>query len=274
MIHYPTINPVAFHIGPLSVFWYGLMYLFSFVIGWGLLALRIKRSSFARGFTLEQLSDMLFYIALGVIVGGRLGYMLFYSWAQLVADPISLFKVWQGGMSFHGGLLGVIIALGFYAYKNNQSLVDMTDFIAPVVPIGLSAGRIGNFINGELWGRVTDVPWGMVFPNGGNLPRHPSQLYEFLLEGLVLFVILWFYSQKPRPRWAVSGLFLLCYGFFRFCVEFFRQPDTQIGFVAFGWLTKGQLLSLPMFVLGAGMLIWAYTHSTARYQEKKTCSNI
>ncbi len=269
MIQYPSINPVAFHIGPFSIFWYGLMYLFSFVACWGVLALRIKRSHFDRGFTLEQLSDIIFYAALGVVVGGRLGYMLFYAWPTFITNPLSILKVWQGGMSFHGGFLGVLIALSLYAYKINKSLVDLTDFIAPVVPIGLAAGRIGNFVNGELWGRVTDVPWAMIFPNGGNLPRHPSQLYEFLLEGVAMFVILWFYSQKPRPRWAVSGLFLICYGLFRFCIEFFRQPDAQIGFIAFGWLTKGQLLSLPMFILGIGMLIGAYT-----FRGNKTCSNI
>ena len=269
MIQYPNINLVAFHIGPFSIFWYGLMYLFSFAVCWGMLALRITRSSFARGFTLEQLSDIIFYGALGVVIGGRVGYMLFYAWPAFMTHPLSIFKVWQGGMSFHGGFLGVLIALSLYAYKIHKSLVDLTDFVAPVVPIGLAAGRLGNFINGELWGRVTDVPWAMIFPNGGDFPRHPSQLYEFLLEGVVLFVILWFYSQKPRPRWAVSGLFLVCYGLFRFCIEFFRQPDAQIGFIAFGWLTKGQLLSLPMFILGIGMVVWAYAG-----REKKTCSNI
>jgi phosphatidylglycerol:prolipoprotein diacylglycerol transferase len=269
MIHRPDINPVAFHIGPFSIFWYGLMYLFSFIACWGLLAWRIKRSPFDRGYTLEQLSDIIFYAALGVIIGGRLGYMLFYAWPSLMASPLSIFKVWQGGMSFHGGLIGVIIALGLYGYKINKSLVDLTDFIAPVVPIGLAAGRIGNFINGELWGRVSDVPWAMIFPNKDNLPRHPSQLYEFFLEGVVMFIILWFFSQKPRPRWAVSGLFLLCYGLFRFCLEFFREPDAQIGFVALGWLTKGQLLSLPMFILGVFMFAFAY-----RNKGKKACSNI
>jgi phosphatidylglycerol:prolipoprotein diacylglycerol transferase len=266
---YHEMNPVAFHIGPFSIFWYGLMYLFSFIACWGMLALRITRSRFARGFTLEQLSDIIFYAALGVIIGGRLGYMFFYAWPTLIAHPLSLFMVWQGGMSFHGGLIGVILALGLYAYRINKSVIDITDFVAPVVPIGLAAGRIGNFINGELWGRVTNAPWAMVFPNGDHLPRHPSQLYEFLFEGIILFIILWWYSQKSRPRCAVSGLFLLCYGLFRFCIEFFREPDAQMGFVAFGWMTKGQLLSLPMFILGVAMLVWAYTH-----RENKTCNNI
>lgn len=258
MISYPNINPVAFQIGPLAVHWYGLMYLVGFVGGWGLLTLRIKRSTFPRGFTADQLSDILFYCALGIILGGRIGYMLFYAWSEFVANPLLIFQIWQGGMSFHGGLLGVIIAVGLYARKMGKSLVDVTDFIAPVVPIGLGAGRIGNFINGELWGRVTDVPWAMVFPQAGDLPRHPSQLYEFLLEGVALFIILWIYSEKPRPRWAVSGLFLLFYGTFRFVIELFREPDVQIGYIAFGWLTKGQLLSLPMIILGISMLAWSY----------------
>lgn len=239
------------------------MYLFSFIACWGILALRIKRSRFARGFTIEQLSDMIFYAALGIIIGGRVGYMVFYAWPSLVTYPASLFKVWQGGMSFHGGLIGVILALWLYAHKVNKSLLDLTDFVTPAVPIGLAAGRMGNFINGELWGRVTDMPWAMIFPNGGSYPRHPSQLYELLLEGVALFIILWLFSQKRRPHGAVSGLFLLCYGLFRFCMEFFREPDVQIGFVAFGWLTKGQLLSLPMFILGVGMLIWSYRGKTA-----------
>jgi len=258
MITYPEMNPIAFHIGPLAVHWYGLMYLFGFFGCWGLLVLRIKKSTFPRGFRVEQVSDILFYAALGVILGGRIGYILFYAWPNFVAHPWILFQIWQGGMSFHGGLIGVIIAIWFYARKIGKSLIEITDFIAPVVPIGLGAGRIGNFINGELWGRVTDVPWAMVFPQADLLPRHPSQLYEFLLEGVLLFIILWIFSQKLRPRWAVSGLFLLCYGLFRFVIEFFREPDAQIGYIAWGWLTKGQLLSLPMMIVGILMLVWAY----------------
>jgi phosphatidylglycerol:prolipoprotein diacylglycerol transferase len=258
MIMYPNINPIAFQIGPLAVHWYGLMYLVGFLGAWLFLTLRLNQSTFTRGFTKDQLSDLVFYSALGVILGGRIGYMLFYAWPSLVAHPLSIFYIWQGGMSFHGGLIGVVIALSIYARKIGKSLVDITDFIAPVVPIGLGAGRLGNFINGELWGRVSDVPWAMVFPNAGALPRHPSQLYEFLLEGVVLFIILWTFSSKPRPRWTVSGLFLLCYGFFRFLIEFFREPDEQIGYIAWGWLTKGQLLSLPMILLGLFLFAWGY----------------
>jgi phosphatidylglycerol:prolipoprotein diacylglycerol transferase len=262
---YPTIDPVAFHLGPLPVHWYGLMYLIGFLGGWGLLALRIRTSP--RGFQQEQLSDLLFYAALGIIIGGRVGYMLFYDFGEWIHEPWRVFMIWQGGMSFHGGLLGVIIAMWWYGRKIGKSLPEITDFIAPVVPIGLGAGRIGNFINGELWGRVTTMPWGMVFPNAGGLSRHPSQLYEFFFEGIVMFSVLWLFSRKERPRWAVSGLFLLCYGTFRFCVEFFREPDVQIGYVALGWMTKGQLLSLPMILLGAIMLIFAYSKGS------KTCNS-
>ena len=264
MMYFPPLDPVAFHVGPLPVHWYGLMYLVGFLGGWSLLALRLRMSP--RGFTLEQLSDILFYTALGIIVGGRVGYMLFYDFYASIHQPLQIFKIWQGGMSFHGGLIGVIVALWFCARSMGKTLVDITDFIAPVVPIGLGAGRLGNFINGELWGRATDVPWGMIFPQAGYQARHPSQLYEFILEGVVMFSVLWVYSLRPRPRWAVSGLFLLCYGMFRFCVEFFREPDIQIGFVAFGWVTKGQLLSLPMAIAGFIMLMLAY-------QRKRLCSN-
>jgi phosphatidylglycerol:prolipoprotein diacylglycerol transferase len=256
VLAYPEINPIAFHLGPLAVHWYGLMYLIGFSSAWWLLRQRMKTSIL--GLNANQISDLIFYAAIGIIIGGRLGYMVFYDWPTLRAAPWQLFAIWHGGMSFHGGLLGVIIALGFYANKTGKGLIAIADFIAPVVPIGLAAGRIGNFINGELWGRVTDVPWAMIFPGGGDLPRHPSQLYEFFCEGVILFIILWVFSKKKRPLGAVSGLFLLCYGLIRFGLEFLREPDQQIGFVAFGWLTKGQLLSLPMIGLGVLLLVWAY----------------
>lgn len=256
MLTYPSIDPVAFYIGFWPVHWYGLMYLIGFLAGWGLLAIRIRLSP--RGFNNEQLSDIVFFAALGAIVGGRVGYMLFYDWPLFISDPFLIFQTWKGGMSFHGGLIGVIIALWLYARKIKKSILELTDFIAPVVPIGLGAGRIGNFINSELWGRVTTLPWGMVFPNGGPLPRHPSQFYEFFLEGVLLFTILWLYSRKSKPIGAVSGLFLVGYGFFRSFAEFFRQPDAHIGYIAFGWLTEGQLLSFPMIALGVFVLVWAY----------------
>lgn len=257
MIPYPKIDPVAFHVGPLAVHWYGIMYIIAFFGAWILGMWRAKKPN--SGWTSEQVSDLIFYAAIGVIVGGRVGYMIFYHFSQLIAEPLSLFQIWRGGMSFHGGLLGVIVALYLYSRKIHKSFFEVGDFIAPLVPFGLAAGRLGNFINGELWGRVTDVPWAMVFPNGGQLPRHPSMLYEFFFEGVVLFIILWIFSAKKRPTMAVSGLFLLGYGIFRFIIEFYRQPDIQIGFVAFGWLSEGQLLSIPMIIAGMIMLCAAYS---------------
>ena len=253
---YPEINPIAFHIGTWPVYWYGLMYLVGFLGGWGLLSWRLRFSP--RGFTQEQLSDIVFFAALGAILGGRLGYMFFYNWHELISNPLSLFQTWKGGMSFHGGLLGVLVGLLLCARKMNKPFLALTDLIAPGVPIGLGAGRIGNFINGELWGRVSDVPWAMVFPNDGLVARHPSQLYEFGMEGVLLFLILWIYAWKPKPLGAVSGLFALCYGLFRCIAEFYREPDVQIGYLAFGWLTEGQLLSLPLILVGMILLIFAY----------------
>jgi phosphatidylglycerol:prolipoprotein diacylglycerol transferase len=238
------------------------MYLVGFLGGWALLSLRLRYSP--RGFTQEQLSDITFYTALGAIVGGRVGYMLFYDWQFLLTDPWFIFQTWKGGMSFHGGLLGVMIAMGLYAKKHHKFFLALTDLVCPAVPIGLGAGRIGNFINGELWGRITTSSWGMVFPNAGPYARHPSPLYEFALEGVLLFIIIWCYSAKPRPLGAVSGLFVLCYGVFRSVAECFREPDAQIGYVAFGWLTEGQLLSLPLILIGMTLLIWAYKRGKVR----------
>lgn len=253
MLTYPNIDPVAISIGPVAVHWYGLMYLVGFIGGWWLGSLRARRPG--SGWRAEEIGDLLFYVALGVVIGGRVGYILFYNFALFLDDPLVLFRVWQGGMSFHGGLLGVLLAMWLYGRKTQRTFFQVTDFIAPLVPVGLGAGRIGNFINGELWGRPTELPWGMVFPFVDQQPRHPSMLYEALLEGLVLFVILWLYSSRPRPVAAVSGMFLLWYGVFRFAVEFVRQPDAHIGFIAFGWLTMGHLLSLPMILFGL-LLLW------------------
>ncbi|HIF9294506.1 TPA: prolipoprotein diacylglyceryl transferase [Photobacterium damselae] len=252
---FPQIDPVLVQIGPLAIRWYGLMYLIGFAFAMWLANRRADQPG--SGWTKDQVSDLLFAGFLGVVIGGRIGYVLFYNFDLFLANPLYLFKVWTGGMSFHGGLLGVISAMFWYGHKNGRTFFSIADFIAPLVPFGLGMGRLGNFINGELWGRVTDVPWAMIFPTGGPLPRHPSQLYEFLLEGVVLFIILNLFIRKPRPTGAVSGLFLLCYGSFRFFVEFFRQPDAQLGFFD-GWLTMGQILSTPMILLGAAILIWAY----------------
>lgn len=256
MIQYPTINPVAFNIGPLAVHWYGLMYLLAFLVAWGLGVLRARQPR--RGWTTEQVGDAVFYGAIGVIIGGRLGYVLFYNFSFYWANPLSVFSVWDGGMSFHGGMIGVAVALYWFSCRYDKSFWDVVDFGVPLVPLGLMFGRIGNFINGELWGRVTTVPWGMVFPSGGPLPRHPSQLYEAFFEGVVIFIIVWLFSSKIRPRFAVTALFLLCYGVVRFCLEFFRQPDVQKGFIAFHWLTMGQLLSIPMVLVGAYSLYRIY----------------
>lgn len=256
MLPYPEIDPVAIQVGPLQVHWYGVMYLVGFVAGWWL-ARRRAREAWTP-LQPEQVDDLLFYTALGVVIGGRLGYILFYNLPTFLADPLTLFRVWEGGMSFHGGLLGVLAALAWFAHRYRLAYFSVVDFVAPLVPIGLGAGRIGNFINAELWGRPSDVPWAMVFPGAGPQPRHPSQLYEFALEGVVLFVAVWWFSARPRPRMAVSGVFALGYGMARFFVEFFREPDAHIGYLAFGWLTMGQLLSLPLVVVGGVLLTWAY----------------
>jgi phosphatidylglycerol:prolipoprotein diacylglycerol transferase len=273
---YPDIDPVALALGPLQIHWYGLMYLVGLGVGWWFARVRIRRPDFA--WAAREVDDLLFYIALGVVVGGRLGYILFYSFDDWLADPLRLFRVWEGGMSFHGGLVGVLLAMAVYGRRHQRSFFELTDFIAPFIPIGLFAGRIGNFINGELWGAPTTMPWGMQVPcerfgalcldklglgTGTALtpPLHPTQLYEALLEGLVLFVMLWWFSARPRPRMAVSGLFLLGYGVFRFAVEFVRMPDAHMGYLAFGWLTMGQLLSAPMILVGAFLLTLAYRRS-------------
>jgi phosphatidylglycerol:prolipoprotein diacylglycerol transferase len=253
---FPQIDPIIFSIGPLSLRWYGLMYLVGFAAAFWLASVRLSRTNWTK----EQLSDLLFWGFLGVILGGRIGYVLFYQFELFLSDPLYLFKIWTGGMSFHGGLLGVITALWWFSRKAKCTFLQVGDFIAPLVPIGLGAGRIGNFINAELWGRTTDVSWGVIFPGAGPLPRHPSQLYEFALEGVVLFLMLWLYSRKPRPIGAVSGLFLLGYGSFRFFVEFFREPDQHIGLYegAFSLgISQGQILSTPMIIGGIALMVWA-----------------
>lgn len=261
MFIHPNIDPVIFTIGPvsipflgeqsLSVQWYGLMYLLGFAAAYLLASVRRQRL----GWDSEDVSDLIFYAALGVILGGRVGYMFLYQFNKLQHDPLSLFKVWEGGMSFHGGLLGVGVAMLLFARKKNLRFFTVTDFVAPLAPLGLFFGRMGNFINQELWGKTTDLPWGMVFSNGGDLPRHPSMLYEAFLEGLVLFTVLWLYSKTPRPIGRVTGLFLLGYGFFRFLVEFVRVPDEHIMYIAFNWLTVGQLYCVPMLLLGLYLLL-------------------
>lgn len=261
MLSYPNIDPVAFSIGPVQVHWYGLMYLLSFAIGWALAAYRSR----TRDAVLKpgQAEDFTFYVAMGIVAGARIGYILFYNVEAWLNDPLVLLRVWEGGMSFHGGMIGLAIAMLLYARKINKNFFDLVDFVAPFAPVGLFFGRIGNFIGGELYGRVSDVAWAMQFPGDPDNLRHPSQLYQAALEGLVLFVVLFWFSSKPRPRGAVIGLFMVLYGIFRFSVEFVREPDAHIMFDLFGWMTRGQLLSLPMIGVGIAVLVWSYRQRLA-----------
>jgi phosphatidylglycerol:prolipoprotein diacylglycerol transferase len=263
MLIHPQFDPIAIHLGPLAVRWYGLMYLVGFMAFMGLGHYR-ARQNVLNGWLPRDIDDLLFYGVLGVVIGGRLGQVLFYEPGYYFTHPLEIVAVWKGGMSFHGGFLGVLVAMAWFGRKTGRTFFQVTDFIAPLVPLGLMTGRIGNFINGELWGRVADasLPWAMVFPQVDDLPRHPSQLYQAGMEGLLLFLILWFYSAKTRPRRAVSGVFLVGYGTFRWIGEYFREPDAGV----FGHsylVSMGQWLSLPMIVIGVLMLVHAYR------QEKK-----
>ncbi|MGD2118762.1 MAG: prolipoprotein diacylglyceryl transferase [Chromatiales bacterium] len=279
MLTYPDIDPVALQLGPLKVHWYGLSYMLGFVAGWLLARWRAKQSNGL--WTMKMTDDLLFYAVLGVVLGGRIGYILFYDFSHVLNDPLLLFKVWQGGMSFHGGLLGVLLAMLLFARRMQMRFFTVTDFIAPLVPLGLLTGRLGNFINGELWGAPSDVPWAMQvscsrfyylcsdklqLPPGTRMtpPLHPSQLYEALLEGVLLFVMLWLYSSRQPPRMAVSGAFLFGYGLFRSAVEFVRMPDAHIGYLFGDWLTMGHVLSLPMLLAGAALLYFAYQQKSGK----------
>lgn len=273
MIYLHAIDPIAFSLGPVQVHWYGLMYLLAFFSAWALGRSRVRAGRLP-GVDMNGFSDLLFYSMMGVVLGGRIGYMLFYAFDALLANPLILFKVWEGGMSFHGGMLGVLIAAAWWTRRQRLHVFDVIDFIAPLVPLGLGFGRLGNFIGAELWGKFTHAGWGVIFPHAPELQnlssaqvqaeyaagaldrfaRHPSQLYEAALEGVVMFVVLWTFSMKPRARYAVSGLFALLYGVFRFAVEFVRVPDNGL-YVAFGWLTRGQILSLPLVAAGL-LLLW------------------
>jgi phosphatidylglycerol:prolipoprotein diacylglycerol transferase len=254
MLTYPEFDRVAFSIGPVDVHWYGLMYVVGFVAGWWLA--RRRAADPHSTWKPVDVDDLIFFAAMGVILGGRLGWILFYGLDTVRENPLNIIRVWQGGMSFHGGLAGVMIAVALFARRRGRRIADVFDFTAPLPAIGLCAGRIGNFINGELWGKPTDLPWGFLV-NGQVL--HPSQLYEAALEGVVMFAIVWWFTSKPRFRLAPAGLFLALYGLFRFAVEFVRVPDADIGSIAFGWLTMGQILSLPVLAAGLAMLAFAYT---------------
>lgn len=283
MTYLHQIDPIAIGIGPLRIHWYGLMYLLGFAVAWWLGRRRIRAGRLP-GVNEQAFGDLLFYAMLGVVLGGRIGYVLFYSFGEFLANPLMLFKVWEGGMSFHGGLLGVMVAIWLWSRKRALHVFDALDFIAPLVPPGLGFGRLGNFIGSELWGKYTQAGWGVIFPNAeptlsgmtptqlqaqyasgalDALARHPSQLYQAVLEGLVLFAVLWWYSSRPRPRYAVVGVFAVLYSVFRFAVEFVRVPDAQMGeggYLAFGWLTMGQVLSLPLALVG---LYWLWRSRTA-----------
>ena len=254
MLLHPDFDPIAFSIGPLAARWDGLMYLVGFAGGFWLGTRRIAQN--LAPVSRAQFDDLLFLAVLGVILGGRLGYVLFYKPGYYLSHPMEVFYLWQGGMSFHGGLLGVMLAMAFAARRHRIDWLRLMDFVAPLVPLGIAAGRLGNFINGELWGRATSLPWGMVFRHAGPAPRHPSQLYEFALEGLALLALLWWFSSKPRPRGQVSALFLLGYGVFRFVAEFGREPDAFLGFLALG-LSMGQWLCVPMIAAGLWMFAWS-----------------
>ncbi len=280
-----NFDPVAVSIGPLDIHWYGVMYLLAFLSFWAIGNHRAMRQTWW-GWSKQDVSDVLFYGMLGVILGGRIGYMLFYGFELLIQDPVSILKVWDGGMSFHGGLLGVIVAMAWFARRTGRTFWQVADFVAPMVPLGLAFGRLGNFIGGELWGRLTDVPWAMIFAKStgfaqvnesalneawrsgalDHLARHPSQLYQASMEGLALFLILMWYSRRPRPIAAVSGLFLIGYGVFRLVAEFFRQPDDHLGFLALQWLTMGMALSLPMIAAGFIIMLFAY-HSDSHQSQ-------
>ncbi len=256
MLRYPRFDPTMISIGPLELRWYGMMYVFGVVSGW--LLGRYRASKPWNKMTPAKMDDFVTWAIVGVVAGGRLGYCFFYNAEYYFHYPLKVFYVWEGGMSFHGGLIGVLLACWLFGRFNDMSFKEVGDFVSPLVPPGLFFGRIGNFINAELWGRTSDVPWAMAFPGAGHLPRHPSQLYEAALEGLLLFVIVWWYSMKPRPKGCVGALFLLGYGTFRFMVEFAREPDAHLGFIALNWMSMGQLLCLPMMIFGVGYIWWAY----------------
>ena len=268
MLIHPQIDPVAVHLGPLAVHWYGLTYLAAFGLFMLLGRLRLRHAPFATltgpaRWTPQDVEDILFLGVMGVVLGGRIGYCLFYKPGYYAAHPLEVFAVWQGGMSFHGGMLGVIVSMVWFSVSRGRAFLQVADFVAPCVPTGLAAGRVGNFINGELWGRVADpsLPWGMIFRGAGDLPRHPSQIYEFLLEGVLLFVVLWWYARRAPKQGQVAAAFLFGYGVLRFTAEFFREPDDFLGLLSLG-MSMGQWLCVPMMLAGAGIWFWAGARKT------------
>jgi phosphatidylglycerol:prolipoprotein diacylglycerol transferase len=269
MLRYPEIDPVALHLGPLQVHWYGIMYVFGFLIAWWLARRRAARPGSTWSGT--DVDDLIFWAMVGVILGGRIGYVLFYGLSFWKGDAFYPLKIWQGGMSFHGALIGVLVALALFAWRRGRPVLEVMDFTAPLPGLGIMAGRLGNFINGELWGAPTDVPWAFgvpVVPGGPLQGRHPSQLYEALFEGLLLFVVTWWFSANPRPRGAVIGYGLIWYGLARFFVEFVRLPDAHVGYLYGDWLTMGQVLTLPMIVAGLALMIYAYGFNRGAVSER------
>ena len=255
MWNYPNFNPVALDLGVIIIHWYAISYLVGIGLVWWTVIIRNK--VYGYGWTSESISDLVTYAVFGVILGGRIGYILFYDFTKFISEPVIIVKIWQGGMSFHGGLLGVMLASLVYVKRTGKNFMATMDLIAPSVPLALGCGRIGNFVNGELPGRITEVPWGVIFP-GEILARHPSSLYQAFMEGVVLFAVMWLYASVRRPHMAISGLFLLSYGIIRCFTEIFRQPDSHIGFLMLERLTMGQLLSLPMALIGLMILIISY----------------
>jgi phosphatidylglycerol:prolipoprotein diacylglycerol transferase len=275
-MHYPDIDPIIISLGPLAVRWYGLAYLAAFATCWWLGTLRASRPN--SGWTAEEVSDVVFYGAVGAVLGGRFGYVFFYGFEQFLRDPVWLIRIWDGGMSFHGGLIGALLGLTWFARRTDRTFFQVSDFIAPLVPLGLGFGRLGNFANTELPGRMTESAFGLIYPCSADairsinplctgewesFARHPSPLYQAFTEGLVLFVLVWLVSSRPRPAGLVSGVFLIGYGTLRFITEFFRLPDSHLGFVAFEWLTMGQLLSLPMIIVGIIFVVYARKNAAA-----------
>lgn len=256
MLAYPQIDPVAITVGVIKIHWYSVMYVLGFLAVWWLGKKRADNDYSV--IKPKDMEDLVYVGAMGLILGGRMGYVLFYNFAEFLDNPLLIFNVLQGGMSFHGGMIGIFLAMSGFAKKQQTTVFALTDILAPLTPIGLGLGRLGNFINAELWGRTSDVPWAMVFPQAGSLARHPSQLYEAALEGVVLFIIMWMYTNKQRPIKAATGLALFLYGCFRFFVEFFRLPDAHLGYLALNWLTMGQILSIPMIFIGAFLFTYAY----------------
>lgn len=257
MIRFPAIDPVAVHLGPVAIHWYGLSYVAGIALAWAWLRRRAARGG---GWTPEEVGDLVFYAALGGVLGGRIGYILFYNFDAYLADPLAIFAVWQGGMSFHGGVIGMVTAIALLARARQRSFLEISDFLVPAVPIGLGLGRVANFVNQELWGAPTDLPWGVLFSNpaAGGVPRHPSQLYEALLEGLLLFVVLNLLARRAPPRGVLTGAFLAGYAILRGAIEFVREPDAQLGYLAWGWLTMGHVLSAPMLLAGLVLMAWAF----------------